>query len=145
MKKTNVLDGQVTKNFNLKEFRCRHCGDVIVNGKTVMHMIRLQVFRDWYKRPMIINSGYRCSTHNINVGGVKNSLHLLGVATDFQLPQEFYNFTNERKSVFMNNIIRKWKEIGGGTIGIYDSFIHLDSKDSPFRMFDSRKNKTYTL
>ena len=140
-----ILDGQITKNFNIKEFQCRHCGQVLLNGSVLTHIIRLQIFRDWYNRPINVNSGYRCAVHNKAVGGVKNSYHMKGIATDFSLPIEFYKFTNERKSEFITNVINKWRELGGGTVCVYDTFIHLDSKEPPFKIYDYRKSKLYVV
>jgi uncharacterized protein YcbK (DUF882 family) len=32
--------------------------------------------------PIIVNSGFRCNSHNINIGGAKNSWHTKGLASD---------------------------------------------------------------
>jgi len=42
----------------------------------------LDPLRRAYGRPIIINSGYRCYSLNVAVGGVKNSQHLTGHAAD---------------------------------------------------------------
>lgn len=42
----------------------------------------LDPLRRAYGRPIIINSGYRCYSLNVAVGGVKNSAHLKGFAAD---------------------------------------------------------------
>lgn len=140
-----IIDGQISKNFNLSEFKCRHCSDIIVNEKTLKHIKRLQLFRAWYGRPMVIASGYRCKTHNLAVKGADNSYHMQGVATDFSLPNEFYSFNSKRKEEFISNIINQWEKIGGGGVGIYDTFIHLDSRNGKYYVFDSRKIKNYIV
>lgn len=61
------------------EFRCRHCGQVLVNPKLVT---LLQALRDRVGRAVIVNSGYRCPEHNAEVGGAAQSQHLLGTAAD---------------------------------------------------------------
>ena len=33
-------------------------------------------------KPIVVNSGYRCQKHNLEVGGVKNSQHMVGEAAD---------------------------------------------------------------
>lgn len=43
---------------------------------------KLQMFRDYKKKPIIILSGWRSLYHNSFVGGAKNSYHLIGSATD---------------------------------------------------------------
>ncbi len=35
-------------------------------------------------KPIVINSGYRCSVHNATVGGVANSQHMKGEAADIR-------------------------------------------------------------
>ena len=42
----------------------------------------VQKIRDKLGSPIKINSGYRCQKHNVEVGGVKNSKHALGLAAD---------------------------------------------------------------
>lgn len=42
----------------------------------------LDPLRQWYGKPIIVNSGYRCNKLNIAVKGAKNSQHLFGEAAD---------------------------------------------------------------
>ena len=42
----------------------------------------LDPLREWYGKPIYINSGYRCEALNKAVGGVDNSYHLTGCAAD---------------------------------------------------------------
>ena len=42
----------------------------------------LDPLREWYGRPIMVNSGYRCEELNEAVGGVGNSQHLSGEAAD---------------------------------------------------------------
>lgn len=136
MEKINliVFDGQVTKNFNIKEFRCQAQGEIIINGDVVKHIERLQLFRDWYNRPMIIASGYRTPEYNKRVGGAVGSFHMQGIASDIPLPDEYYSFTKERQEEFLENVKSMWYKICcayrlGGGVGFYDTFFHLDSRE----------------
>lgn len=72
-------DFQVSENFNLREFQCPCCHVVMLHGRLLAALQRL---RDMLSRPLIITSGYRCAAHNKAVGGVKNSLHMRGLAAD---------------------------------------------------------------
>ena len=45
----------------------------------------LQPLRDYVGAPVHINSGYRCPELNMAVGGVKNSQHCRGEATDIRI------------------------------------------------------------
>lgn len=129
-----VYDGQVERNFNIAEFRCKDNGEVLLNKKVLEHIEQLQRFRTWYNRPMIIVSGYRTLEYNRSIGSNDTSQHVLGVASDIRYPDEFYAFTPERKKEFLNNIKNKWnklckeKGIRGG-VGFYDTFFHLDSRE----------------
>lgn len=60
---------QLSKNFNVSEFRCK-CGKVH-NTKISNELIAmLQRMTDTVKADYVtISSGYRCSTHDRNVGG----------------------------------------------------------------------------
>ena len=70
---------QNTKNFKVSEFACKHCGKNEIDQR-VLNMA--QELRDYLGVPIIVNSGYRCEFHNREVGGVKNSKHILGKAAD---------------------------------------------------------------
>lgn len=55
--------------------------DAIYNLQRLCNEI-LQPLRDEWGKPIIIGSGYRCTTLNEVVGGVKNSDHKYGCAAD---------------------------------------------------------------
>lgn len=42
----------------------------------------LDPLREWYGKPIIVNSGYRCEALNKAIGGAKPSQHMLGEAAD---------------------------------------------------------------
>ena len=42
----------------------------------------LDPLREWYGKPIYVNSGYRCPELNKVVGGVENSYHVSGGAAD---------------------------------------------------------------
>lgn len=45
----------------------------------------LDPLREWYGKPIYINSGYRCPELNRAVGGMDNSYHLTGCAADIDV------------------------------------------------------------
>lgn len=45
----------------------------------------LDPLREWYGKPIYVNSGYRCPKLNKLVGGVSNSFHLQGYACDIDM------------------------------------------------------------
>lgn len=129
-----VYDGQMTEHFNIKEFKCKANGEVLLNADFIDHVQRLEVFRVWYKRVMIVNSGYRTPEYNASVGGATHSKHLLGIASDIALPMsEFSAYSKERQEEYLQHVKEKWTELCnadglGGGIGFYDTFVHLDSR-----------------
>jgi len=73
------------KYFSVDEFACK-CGCGLGkredNALPAALLIALDKLRDRIKKPLRINSGWRCPDHNARSGGVKTSKHLKGYATD---------------------------------------------------------------
>lgn len=73
--------GNLSANFDEKEFLCRCCGEGA--GQMYVSIIQIcQVLRDVIERPIRITSGYRCYKRNRDAGGVPDSYHLSGQAAD---------------------------------------------------------------
>lgn len=116
---------RISENFRAKEFDCK-CGkcdktyiDVdLVTGK-------LQPIRTYFGMPLTITSGYRCPTHNINVGGVSGSKHCGSGAVDFANPD-----------IVAKDMAAMAEKLGAKGIGWYpdENFVHID---------DGRQNKSY--
>lgn len=51
----------------------------------------LDPLREWYGRPIYVNSGYRCPQLNRAVGGVADSFHLTGCAADIDVHDQAEN------------------------------------------------------
>lgn len=79
------------KNFSPNEIACRCCGELWVSDDMPIYfklaMDNLQKLRDSWNKPIIINSGHRCTKHNADVGGASQSQHL-AVAFDCVCPRE---------------------------------------------------------
>ena len=118
---------QLTDHFHLKEFECP-CGACKYTLVDLDHVDRLEKLRKIFNRSITISSGFRCGEHNKEVGGAKNSQHLLGIATDISIP----NAT-------------PWEVYCASTpifdgVGIYDDFVHVDSRSEEAR-WDIRTRK----
>lgn len=71
------------RNFKRDEFVCScGCGFDDVDPLLVSTLQRL---RDEVQRPVIVNSGCRCKSHNATVKGSKSSQHLRGKAADIKI------------------------------------------------------------
>ncbi|TQR29163.1 peptidase M15 family protein [Campylobacter sp. MIT 99-7217] len=70
--------------FKESEFKCK-CGkcQMPLNVPSDELIDLLCEIREHFNAPIIINSGYRCATHNAKVGGAKSSQHTIGSAADF--------------------------------------------------------------
>ena len=68
-----------------------------------------------------INSGYRCPTHNANVGGVPNSQHVLGTAADLAVPRQL---TFEQFKHYVTQLPFDWVELYP-----YSNFIYVDVRN----------------
>lgn len=58
--------------------------ELIPNAEYLINQV-LDPLREWYSKPIYINSGYRCPELNKTVGGVSNSFHLTGCAADIDV------------------------------------------------------------
>ncbi len=77
-----INEFQLTEHFSLVEFQCPCCHTVLLAPRLVL---MLEALRQSWGRPLVVNSGFRCRSHNKEVGGVAGSLHLLGRAVDVRV------------------------------------------------------------
>lgn len=114
---------KLSNNFVSTEFDCKGgncCKATIIDPELVTY---LQAIRDYFGKPITITSGYRCLTHNRNVGGATGSRHSKGQAADIVVdgvePREVAKFA---------------ESIGVKGIGLYETssdgfFTHIDTRD----------------
>lgn len=111
---------QLTPNFNITEFHCKGtaCGCTETLHDSALSAY-LQQIRDHFGKPLHITSGYRCEKHNAATANAANrSRHTMGQAADFTIsgvkPAEIAKFA---------------ESIGILGIGLYDNFVHIDTRD----------------
>lgn len=107
---------QISKNFKVREFRCKDGSDAILIDVDFVKD-NLQKIRDHFGVPITINSAYRTSAHNTKVGGAKNSYHMKGQAFDIVV-----------KGKTPNEVARFAQTLGINGIIQYNSFVHVDSR-----------------
>lgn len=112
---------QLSANFHSSEFDCKGgscCQTTKISKQLVTY---LQHIRNHFGKPVRINSGYRCAKHNSTIGGSKSSKHMLGQAADIVVsgvePKEVAKFA---------------ESIGIKGIGLYDNFVHIDTRTTKF-------------
>ena len=112
-----------TKNFKDEEFACKcGCGFMSPNPKllSLLEAIRSALGN----HPIHVNSGCRCADHNWDVGGAKNSQHILGNAADIRSDRA----TPEEISFIANEILGP-----SGGVKAYDTFCHVDVRAGYWR------------
>lgn len=105
-----------TKYFKRSEFKCKcgRCDRDAVDAELLQVLMRL---RDFFGRPIHVNSGNRCEEYNQEMGGSKNSQHLYSKASDIEVERI------ESRVVF--DTLDRWYPNTYG-IGRYKTFTHLD-------------------
>ena len=113
---------KTVKHFKQKEFACKcGCGANKMNHDLIRLLDKI---REHFGRPVIINSGIRCKTHNARVGGVSNSQHLYGTAADIAIPGVAPRMVAQYVETLMPN---------SGGIGIYSWGVHVDVRKTKSR------------
>jgi len=106
--------GRLSPHFRVDELACPcdHCERVVIHWALVELLQRMR----WrIGRPLIVTSGFRCASHNTEIGGVSSSLHISGLAADLQCegltPEMLFDVA---------------RECGAGGIGLYPRHLHVD-------------------
>lgn len=123
-------DDKVSENFRVREFRCKDGSDAIkICPETVAI---LQSVRDYFDKPVRINSAYRTAAYNASpaVNGAKNSQHVVGTACDIHID-------GVPPKAIASYIEAKYPNHG---IGLYNTFVHVDSRGSA-KYWDQRSGK----
>lgn len=116
-----INDIQISENFKLYEFECKD-GSHLVKVCPIL-LAKLQTLRKRLGKPIIIGSGYRTPEYNRKVGGEdKTSQHLFGKAADIKVS----GFTPKQ-------VAAEAEKVGFGGIGIYSTFVHLDTRSGKAR------------
>ena len=124
----------LSKNFKVYEFSCKGkgcCGTVLIDEKLVSF---LQKIRNHFGKAVTINSGYRCAKHNKAVGGSANSYHTKGQAADIVV-----------KGVKPAEVAKYAESIGVLGIGLYDNFVHIDTRKSKFFWYSDKQEQRSTF
>lgn len=118
----SLPEGYISEHFRQSEFTCNHCGALHPSSPCPPQQVLewLEDIRSHFgDRAVNVNSGYRCPTHNYNVGGATSSFHLTGQAVDFWIsgvsPVDVYAYADTL--------------IGSaGGVGKYSNFTHIDNR-----------------
>ena len=124
---------KVSANFEAQEFdcKCKSCASTEIDNNLVEI---LQKIRDYFGKPVHINSAYRCAKHNKSVGGASKSKHLYGQAADIKIT-----------GVKPVEIAKYAEYIGVKGIGLYSNFVHVDTRTNKFFWYGNEQSPRTTF
>ena len=119
---TKGVDKKLSANFSSTEFDCHGsgcCSTTQIDEKLVEYV---QKIRDHFGKAVEVSSGYRCPTHNRNIGGATGSRHSKGQAADIYI-----------SGVKPAEIAKYAESLGILGIGLYETdsdghFVHVDTR-----------------
>ena len=106
----------ITEHFSEDEMKCKCCGKILIDQRLVIY---LETLREKIKKPIIINSAYRCEKHNLEVGGAKESYHTKGMAADI--------YVKGLTSKQLANVCKMYGLFTG--FGYGNNFLHVDVRE----------------
>ena len=111
-------DGEklIRPNFKVKEFACKDGSDTVLICEETVEI--LQAIRNYFGKPVHINSGYRTSSYNKKVGGASASQHVVGTAADISVQGV--------PPTAVAAYLEAHYPLHG--IGLYSTFVHIDSR-----------------
>lgn len=125
---------KLSDNFKVSEFACKGkdcCSSVKIDSDLVTY---LQKIRDHFEKSITITSAYRCSKHNKAVGGSSKSNHTKGKAADIVV--------NGVKPI---EVAKYAESIGVKGIGLYDTFVHIDTRTTKFFWYSDKQEPRSTF
>ena len=108
---------KIAANFRAMEFDCQGTGCCTITPIDEELVNYLQRIRDHFGKPVYLTA-YRCPTHNARTpNAAPNSYHVYGQAADFHID-----------GVAPAEIAKYAESIGIKGIGLYDTFVHIDTR-----------------
>lgn len=133
---------QLSPHFNVQEFKCK-CGkehEILLSTELVDKLEKLYSALNCSK--IIVTSGYRCTTHDRNVGGNGTGQHTKGNAADICC------YGQDGQSISSKTVCCKAQDIGFGGIANIDTsyqYTHVDVRSNSKWYGDETKgNSTVT-
>ena len=125
---------KIAANFRAREFDCQGrccCAETKIDEKLVQY---LQQIRDNFGKPVYLTA-YRCPTHNARTpNAAHNSYHVYGQAADFHID-----------GVEPAEIAKYAESIGVKGIGLYDTFVHIDTRKTKSFWYSHAQERRITF
>lgn len=125
---------KLSEFFTVREFGCKGgscCSTTLIDDKLVEY---LQKIREHFGKPVIISSGHRCEKHNRSVNGATASRHVKGQAADIVI-----------QGVEPAEVAKYAESIGVLGIGLYDNFVHVDTRSTKFFWYSHAQHPRSTF
>lgn len=108
---------KLSENFRAREFDCPGKGCCVKTPIDDRLVAFLQAIREHFGKPVYV-TGYRCAAYNAKVpNAAPKSKHTMGMAADIHI-----------QGVTPLEIARKAQSLGVKGIGLYDTFVHIDTR-----------------
>lgn len=125
---------KIAANFRAREFDCQGtgcCFETPIDEQLVQY---LQQIRTHFGKPVYLTA-YRCKTHNARTpNAAPNSYHVYGQAADFHVD-----------GVASAEIAKYAESIGIKGIGLYDDFVHIDTRETQSFWYSHAQEKRSTF
>ena len=118
-----IFRGNLTKHFSSAEYSTGCTGNVYLTEEAYLFAQALEATRSKVGLKFYVNSWFRSSKLNKEVGGIASSNHLRGCACDFHLTQKI----TRKRFIKIVQIFKAEAKARGkvAEAGIYENFIHL--------------------
>jgi uncharacterized protein YcbK (DUF882 family) len=113
MKPYKAKGEKLSEHFTDTEFVCKDGSRLVMVHEKLPPL--LEKIREHFKKPIVVNSGYRTPAYNYKVGGAKDSYHTKGMAADIMI-----------SGVTPAEVGRIARKLGAGGVGVYNTFTHVD-------------------
>lgn len=104
-------------------------------------VLAAQIIRDFFGIGVIINSTLRTPEHNSSIGGASRSQHLLGTAMDFAFADSAFLDIFYIEITEQGELYHKLKALGINGFGMYDTFMHIDTRSTSAFWDNTSKKK----
>ena len=121
-------DKKVSADFYVREFRCKDGSDKILLSPETVKI--LQSVRNYFGKPVTINSAYRTPKYNKQIGGASNSQHIKGAACDITVK----DVPPKAAAAYIETFFPKTG------IGLYRNFVHVDTRGYAVRWKNAGSN-----
>ena len=119
----------LSPHFRVREFACHDGSDTVKIDEALVEL--LEQIRAAAGGAVTINSGYRTTAYNAQVGGARYSQHLRGTAADIVVEGAGPLLVGQMAEYYLGS---------RGGIGVYQTFTHVDTRSGKAR-WDQRSGR----